>query len=67
MPGAFDSADSQLRIKPLQRASQLSFVRDVRPVRTISLSTAAPADGHPSVGLRGMVLVEASTQLQSFR
>jgi hypothetical protein len=51
----------------LQRALQLSFVRDVKPLRTISLSTAAPADRHPSVGLRGMVLVKPRTQLLRFR
>jgi hypothetical protein len=64
---AVDSTAKRLPIKPSQRTLQLSFVRDVKPLRTISPSTAAPADGHPSVGLRDMVLVEPRTHLQRFR
>jgi hypothetical protein len=41
---AVDPTAQRLRIKPSQRTLQLSLVRDVKPLRTIGLSAAAPAD-----------------------
>lgn len=67
LPRSVDTATSRLGVEPLQRPFQSLLVRDVAPLRTVGLSTAAPADSHPSVRLRGMVLVEPSTELQDCR
>jgi hypothetical protein len=51
----------------LPGAFQSSLVRDVTPLRTVGLSPAAPADGHPPVRLGGVVLVEPRTELHRLR
>jgi hypothetical protein len=63
---AVDSAAQRLCVKPSRCTLQLSFVRDVKALRTVSLSAAASADGHPSVGLGSMVPVEPSTYFLHF-
>jgi hypothetical protein len=65
---AVNVAHSRLPIQPFVEMSQSSFVWDVlTPHWAVRLSSATPADRHPPVCLRRMMLVEPSAYLRCFR
>jgi hypothetical protein len=67
VPRAGKVAHARLSLKPLTGSSQLSFPRGVFTLWPIREGTATPTDGHPSIGLREMMVIEPSAQLTCFR
>jgi hypothetical protein len=65
---AVNVAHSRLPIQPFVEMSQSSFVWEMlAPHWAVRLSSATPADRHPPVCLRRMMLVEPSAYLRCFR
>jgi hypothetical protein len=58
--GVFDPAHTQLRVQPFVGSDDLSFPWNVRAaLRVVGLGSTAPADRHPAIRFRRMVLIKS--------
>jgi len=59
-----DAVEARLLIEPSTSSCDVTLSREVASAhRVVRLDTAAPAHGHPSIGLWEVVLVEPKTEL----
>ena len=66
-PCAVDQAQPRLRAQPLTRAGQLSLCRNVvKRLRKVRQGPAPPADAHPPVRLRSVVLIQQGAYARCF-
>jgi hypothetical protein len=64
---AIDAAQSRLRLQPVVGTRHAVIWDVMATTRAIRLTTAASADCHPAVRLWRVVLIEAPTDVRSFR